>query len=610
LTVFNATPSGLVSFVRGTTPGTGSLTFRNVGTVTLDMADPQVVAQAIADAGGRAVAILTVSAASVGQTLYFQALEQAPNLQITNLLSRTVLPPDQTPVAADDSAATLPSTAVEVRVLANDLDADGDPLTVTGTTAPAHGTATINSTNTIAIEYLPADNFTGEDSFTYTVSDGRGGTATATVHVTVLGNASRFVADDSVTRASGESAGTHSLTPANIDPRGVATTTRGETVWVVDASRTVFVYSQTGALLGSWTDTSLKTPTGIATDGTHLWIVDKGRDRVYYYANGVSRRSGVVTATSAFALTSGNTNPEGLATDGSTLWVVNSSLPDQVFVYSTAGELRGSWSLDAANSSPAGLTIDPTGASQDIWVVDGLQDQVYGYANARLRTSGSLAAAFSFALASDRRSPQDIADPNAPLIVSSATISPLHHRLRPTDVNNDGKTTPQDVLLAINYLNRRLPTEVSKDADAYGEEVLFYDVSNDFLITALDVLQVINVLNQPTVAAGEGEGDEPALPSLTLDTARVARAAEVIPQPSRTSIEPSGPAERARDAVFQRFGTPPEENGTGRGFVLDDGSTATDPDDELLELLSRDAERPTIALPHRGFTLSSLPIFV
>ncbi|MCB4457290.1 Ig-like domain-containing protein, partial [Leisingera sp. McT4-56] len=86
------------------------------------------------------------------------------------------------PAASDDSASAAHDTAVVLDVLANDSDADGDPLTVTAVTAPSNGTAVINADNTIT--YTPDAGFTGADSFTYTVSDGTDiDTATATVTV-------------------------------------------------------------------------------------------------------------------------------------------------------------------------------------------------------------------------------------------------------------------------------------------------------------------------------------------------------------------------------------------------------------------------------------------
>src|SRR5262249_23239728 len=53
----------------------------------------------------------------------------------------TVTPVNDAPTAVDDSATTAEDTAVVVTVLTNDTDIDGDTLSVTSVTAPAHGTA-------------------------------------------------------------------------------------------------------------------------------------------------------------------------------------------------------------------------------------------------------------------------------------------------------------------------------------------------------------------------------------------------------------------------------------------------------------------------------------
>ncbi|PYR63826.1 MAG: hypothetical protein DMF88_24480, partial [Acidobacteria bacterium] len=87
------------------------------------------------------------------------------------------------PTAVADTATTLENTAATIAVLANDTDADGDVLTVASVTAPAHGTAAMNSNGTIT--YTPAASYSGADSFNYTISDGQGGTATAAVSITI-----------------------------------------------------------------------------------------------------------------------------------------------------------------------------------------------------------------------------------------------------------------------------------------------------------------------------------------------------------------------------------------------------------------------------------------
>ena len=69
-----------------------------------------------------------------------------------------------------------------IDVLANDEDADGDTLTVTDVGVPSHGTVSIGSGG---VRYTPNPDYSGPDSFTYTISDGHGGEDTATVHVNV-----------------------------------------------------------------------------------------------------------------------------------------------------------------------------------------------------------------------------------------------------------------------------------------------------------------------------------------------------------------------------------------------------------------------------------------
>ncbi len=92
-------------------------------------------------------------------------------------------PDNAPPVAADDATQTEAGVAATTAVLDNDHDGDGDPLSVTSVGAATNGSATINTDNTVT--YMPDAGFTGLDQFPYTISDGNGGTSTATVFVTV-----------------------------------------------------------------------------------------------------------------------------------------------------------------------------------------------------------------------------------------------------------------------------------------------------------------------------------------------------------------------------------------------------------------------------------------
>jgi len=104
------------------------------------------------------------------------------------------------PVAnADTATVAEDSGANAINVLANDTDAEADTLTITGVTQGAHGSVSITGGGT-GLTYTPAANFNGSDSFTYTIDDGHGGTATGNVSVTVTAvNDDPDANDDSAT---------------------------------------------------------------------------------------------------------------------------------------------------------------------------------------------------------------------------------------------------------------------------------------------------------------------------------------------------------------------------------------------------------------------------
>jgi Bacterial Ig domain/K319L-like, PKD domain len=96
-------------------------------------------------------------------------------------VSISITATNETPVAGNDQATAVTTTPIEVNVLANDVDADGDSLAIASVVQPANGTASIASGG---IRYVSNAGFTGTDSFTYSATDGAA-TATATVTVVV-----------------------------------------------------------------------------------------------------------------------------------------------------------------------------------------------------------------------------------------------------------------------------------------------------------------------------------------------------------------------------------------------------------------------------------------
>jgi len=85
------------------------------------------------------------------------------------------------PVANDDQVSTSYEKSKLIDVLENDTDADNDILSIESFTQPEHGTTELKDGK---IEYTPNKKYSGDDTFTYTITDGKE-TSTATVNVTV-----------------------------------------------------------------------------------------------------------------------------------------------------------------------------------------------------------------------------------------------------------------------------------------------------------------------------------------------------------------------------------------------------------------------------------------
>ena len=72
---------------------------------------------------------------------------------------------------------------VNINILRNDKDSDGDKLSIMGMSPPLKGK--IESSSDGIITYTPLESWSGTERFGYTISDGRGGVATASVTVIV-----------------------------------------------------------------------------------------------------------------------------------------------------------------------------------------------------------------------------------------------------------------------------------------------------------------------------------------------------------------------------------------------------------------------------------------
>jgi VCBS repeat-containing protein len=96
-------------------------------------------------------------------------------------VSITVTHVNHAPVAANGSATTAEDTPLTGSVTATDVD--GDPLTFSAVTGPAHGSLTLNPNGSFT--YTPAALYYGSDGFTFRASDGSLFSNTAAFAITV-----------------------------------------------------------------------------------------------------------------------------------------------------------------------------------------------------------------------------------------------------------------------------------------------------------------------------------------------------------------------------------------------------------------------------------------
>ena len=179
-------------------------------TVTCDLGD-------LTD-GDTATATITVrptvaAPSGIGNTASVSSETTDPRAANNSATEHTAVnhPPD----AADDAATTNEDSLATVNVLSNDADPDGDPISLTTSTQPSHGSASCLSTGECT--YTPDTDYNGADSFTCSTSDGRGGTDTGTVDIMVNAVNDPPVADDQAATTSEDTPEDMTLAASDVD---------------------------------------------------------------------------------------------------------------------------------------------------------------------------------------------------------------------------------------------------------------------------------------------------------------------------------------------------------------------------------------------------------
>uniref|UniRef100_A0A0G4IAV8 RapA2 cadherin-like domain-containing protein n=1 Tax=Chromera velia CCMP2878 TaxID=1169474 RepID=A0A0G4IAV8_9ALVE len=289
--------------------------------------------------------------------------------------------------AVDDSASTDEnSQIVSMTVLSNDVDVEGDTLTVASVDTSTHstqGTVTINAGSTTLL-YDPNGQFhtlhtsdTGTDTFAYTVTDGNGGTDTAVVTVTVTGISSTPVAvadttttDEatqlvSIAVISNDSDGdSDTLTVDSIDTTGTQGTV------TIDGGATTITYNPNGVFDSLHTsDTQTDTFTYTVTDGgggnggTATATVTITINGISSTPVGVADTATTDEATAATAIAVLSNDSDG---DGDTLSVTALFSFDTLRQVDTTGT-QGTVTIDAGSTT---VTYNPNGAFDSLHTSD------------------------------------------------------------------------------------------------------------------------------------------------------------------------------------------------------------------------------------------------
>ncbi|TRW80444.1 hypothetical protein FK535_19025 [Mycolicibacterium sp. 018/SC-01/001] len=202
---------------------------------------------------------------------------------VTVTVSVQILPAPNSAPTNGTANPGQPDATGKVSGTVSATDANGDPLTYTGSTSTAKGSVVVNANGTFlytptdaarhAASALTATSADKQDTFTVTVADGRGGTLLVPVTVTISASnvAPQGTFSAGAPASDGTVTGTVTSTDADGDVRtysGPTTSVKGGTI-TLDAATGAFTYKPTAAMREQATQT-----TGIDTDTFTVTVAD------------------------------------------------------------------------------------------------------------------------------------------------------------------------------------------------------------------------------------------------------------------------------------------------------------------------------------------------
>jgi VCBS repeat-containing protein len=208
----NTAPNGVLSQTFATTPGISYTLLFDAGTLSYNT-NIQRLQVGVVGTGSLLSQTITLSSIPAStkwtaQSFTFIANSASSTLSFTDIspngtgldlvldnvrINGGASVPNTAPVAVEDTYSASQNTALVVPsngVLANDTDAQSNPLTAAVNTPPSHGTLVLNSSG--GFTYTPTTGYTGPDSFTYHANDGLldSNIVTVSLSVNVIGSGS------------------------------------------------------------------------------------------------------------------------------------------------------------------------------------------------------------------------------------------------------------------------------------------------------------------------------------------------------------------------------------------------------------------------------------
>ncbi len=332
--------------------------------VTQPLANSLPVGTVSIATGGKSLSYLpTVGATGVHTFTY--TISDGRGAVATAAVSVTVNTP---PVAVADTVFALAGQTLPIAVLGNDRDIDGDPLTITAVSANPRATLTIVGST---IQFAPlAGVQQAVETFTYTISDGRGGSAVGTVTVTTNGapvavndaaNAQRGVPVTINVLANDTDADGDVLSIASVTATGGATAQISGTAVIFTSNTATTVTPQTftytvsdgrgGSAVGTVTVTVNAAPVALADAATTIVGVPV---TISVLANDTDANGNVLTVT---AVTQSANGTASIVTTGAQ---ANKAV---VFTPSAIGVATFTYTVSDANGGTATGTVSVTVAS-------------------------------------------------------------------------------------------------------------------------------------------------------------------------------------------------------------------------------------------------------